>query len=407
MTEPFASMGEDRAEREGPYAEGRRADRTYVSKSFSLAGSPGVPARFVYKVFDPESETDLDVGVDGAEWLVHASPQGRVQVKLLIAREAGHVSDLWVQRLKYSARGVPRAEHVLGLHVDDARRLVELLRNLDHVPVEGEESIRFDDALLNDVLSSRESVARLYATDPDLFRRLISDDAAQRDVIALKRRRAEVERFRTLMSDADAFDAAVQDAPGRKPEAVWQRFFEDNPWILGAGLGAQLYTSWSPDRLEQVVGGPSIAREGKRADAIMRTSGVVRWMTFAEFKTHRTDLLAGRYRSGVFPPSDELVAGIAQSQATVRRALEDIGEALRERADDGSEIPNEVTFLMRPRSYLIIGKLDEFLGEEGGPHVPKIRSFELFRRSLVEPEVVTFDELLARAEWLVSVEEPA
>ena len=85
----------------------------------------------------------------------------------------------------------------------------------------------------------------------------------------------------------------------------------------------------------------------------------------------------------------------------MRRALEDIGEALRERAEDGSEIPNEVTFLMRPRSYLIIGTLDQLLGEGGGPHVEKIRSFELFRRSVSEPEVVTFDELLATLEHLI------
>jgi hypothetical protein len=30
-----------------------------------------------------------------------------------------------------------------------------------------------------------------------------------------------------------------------------------------------------------------------------------------------------------------------------------------------------------------------------------LRSFELFRRNLHEPEVITFDELVARAEWHV------
>ncbi len=33
------------------------------------------------------------------------------------------------------------------------------------------------------------------------------------------------------------------------------------------------------------------------------------------------------------------------------------------------------------------------------------RSFELYRRNLYEPEVITFDELLARAEWHVEVAE--
>src|SRR5699024_9936549 len=60
------------------------------------------------------------------------------------------------------------------------------------------------------------------------------------------------------------------------------------------------------------------------------------------------------------------------------------------------------TFIVRPRSYLIVGSLDQFVGSEGGLHHDKFRSFELHRRNLYEPEVLTFDEVLARAEWQVS-----
>jgi hypothetical protein len=57
--------------------------------------------------------------------------------------------------------------------------------------------------------------------------------------------------------------------------------------------------------------------------------------------------------------------------------------------------------LVRPRSFLIVGHLGEFRGARGGVNPDKYRSFELFRRHLDEPEVITFDELLARAEWHV------
>jgi len=39
----------------------------------------------------------------------------------------------------------------------------------------------------------------------------------------------------------------------------------------------------------------------------------------------------------------------------------------------------------------------------GGVHRAKYESFELYRRNLYEPEIITFDELLARAEWHVEV----
>jgi Shedu protein SduA, C-terminal len=395
---------ESREERDGMYAEGRFTNRTYVSRGFPLASDPGVPARFVSKVFDPESDTEVEPFGQGEVWLVRESPKGRVQLKLLVAREQGHVSHLWVQRITHP-KGVARADNVLSLTGADAERLIELVRSLDYIPVSGEESVRVDDALVRELFASPGSLTQLYEREPELFRKLITDDAAARDVVALQRRRAEVDRFRRLLDDDDYFDAQVQLTARKRKEDVWQAFFEGNPWILGTGLGGQLYTSWDEARLEQVVAGTSIAREGKRADALMRTSGVVRWLTFAEFKHHRTELLDKEYRPGAWRVSPEAVGGVAQAQATVRRAIQDIGEVLRSKAADGSEIPDDMTFLTRPRSFLVAGQLTQLLGEDGGPHQEKIRSFELFRRSLTDPEIVTFDELLARAEWVVDVEE--
>lgn len=101
----FASVGrpvpEGREERDGMFAEGRFTNRTYASRSFPLAGAPGVPAKFVCKVFDPESETEVEPFGEGEVWLVRESPKGRVQLKLLVAREQGHVSRLWIQRITH------------------------------------------------------------------------------------------------------------------------------------------------------------------------------------------------------------------------------------------------------------------------------------------------------------------
>jgi hypothetical protein len=127
-------------------------------------------------------------------------------------------------------------------------------------------------------------------------------------------------------------------------------------------------------------------------------------MVFTEIKTHRTDLLtSAEHRSGCWAPSKELAGGVAQVQGTVHRAVAEIGERIASQAGDGSDIPGDFTYLIRPRSVLVIGSLSQLTGENGGDHADRIRSFELFRRQLVEPDVVTFDELLARAEWVVEL----
>jgi hypothetical protein len=72
--------------------------------------------------------------------------------------------------------------------------------------------------------------------------------------------------------------------------------------------------------------------------------------------------------------------------------------------DDGAET-GEAAYVVRPRSYLIAGHLRKLRGANG-VHRDKYRSFELYRRNLYEPDVITFDELLARAEWHVQAAQP-
>lgn len=250
------------------------------------------------------------------------------------------------------------------------------------------------------LLAQAQVPRRLYSVDPLLFATFIENDVTANDAIALARRRAVVERFRRLLGDPQFFSEAAEEFGGRK-EAVWQRLLEDNPWILGVSLAGQLLTSWSADKLEQVVAGFSVSGPGKRADALMHTSGQIRALVFAEIKHHMTDLLGDEYRVGAWAPSAELSGGVAQVQQTIHLASRQIGESLAETDESGAET-GEYTYLVRPRSFLILGNLEELRGARG-VHRAKYESFELYRRNLYEPEIITFDELLARAEWHVAV----
>ncbi len=249
--------------------------------------------------------------------------------------------------------------------------------------------------------NDEESFLALYRADPQRFRQLIAADESARDLVAIAHRKRQLDRFRRLLKDEGYFSKELAESGGRGEEHVWQRFFEDNPWIFGVALAGQLLTRWNSEKLEQVVTGASITRAGKRTDALLRTSGLVKSLVFAEIKTPKTPLLGREPRSGCWSSSTHLSEGIAQVQGTVHLAVDDIGERLHSTATDGTEIAGDYTYLLNPRSYLIIGQLDQFLGPDGGHHRGKIRSFELLRSKLKDPEVVTFDELLARAEWSV------
>lgn len=390
------------------YARRRLLSRTYISRSFPLRvhGSRdfGQLARFVYKVFDEDELEEFDrkaPGIELTEEIVKETPAGRKQIRLQLAREAGQVREIQIQRVPRSGDSV---EALLTLDRDGSRRLIDLIRSLDYVPVEGDsERVRVDDSIIRDLFADPAAVETLYRRDPEKFRRAIANDATAGDLVAIAHRKTIVARFRELLEDPEAFSAATADAGGR-PEKVWQSFLEKNPWILGITLTGQLLTSWNEERLEQVVAGFSVAGEGKRTDALLRTNGAIRSLVFAEIKHHKAPLLGREYRPGAWAASQELAGGVSQLQQTVYRAKHEIGERLRDLDESGAET-GEVTFLVRPRSYLIIGDLGQLRGS-GGVNPGKHRSFELHRRNLYEPEIITFDELLARAEWHVSLAEP-
>jgi hypothetical protein len=341
---------------------------------------------------------DEEIGTMEVVRMVNASRQ-RKQLKLMVAREAGDVRKLELQEISFDP-AASWARSLLTLDDAQAQRLVGMLRAVDNLPLAEGETQRLDDNVIEAVFSDADAMNRLYGSDPDRFRVLIENDATAEDVIAVARRRAAVDHFRRLLADPAFFEA---ERAGGSRERVWQDFLEENPWILGVNLAGQLLTRWDNKKLEQTVAGHSVAGAGKRADALLQTNGRIRSLVFAEIKHHQTPLLTIEpYRAGAWAPSSELAGGVAQIQQTVQSAHREIGERLRATSTDGAETGEEA-FLVRPRSYLIVGNLTELLGSTDGVHVGKHRSFELFRRNLYEPEIITFDELLARAEWHVSL----
>lgn len=383
------------------FASRRLPTRTYASKSFEMrfGQDAGHPARYVHRVFD-EVMTEDDEDWEWETHVVFETPGGRKQLEVQVARSAGAVRKIRIQKVPTSG-DMTKLEPVLELNREQSARLLDTLRALESIPIEGESTVRVDDDLLRQVFEDPNAFGAVYERNPEVFRKLIESDASARDVLALSRRRQVVATMRTWLEDPTAFDVAKAEAGGS--EKAWQRLLEDNPWILGVGLSGQLLTAWRTGDLEQTVVGRSIKGVGKRVDALMRTEGVVRSLAFAEIKHHRTELLAEEYRSGCWRPSDEIAGAVVQIQQTVHLAVRDLGfDSMQDQAADGSML-DTTTFVLRPRCYVIAGHSDQLAGESGRLVPDKVRSFELFRRNLHEPEILTFDELLARAEWHVQL----
>ena len=177
-------------------------------------------------------------------------------------------------------------------------------------------------------------------------------------------------------------------------------FFELNQWIFGYGLAYVHASSLDDRKLEQIIIGHDLTTSGKRSDAVMKARGAVESLCLVEIKRHTARLIQSKpYRPGCWAPSEDLAGGISQVQTTVAHVAKKVASKL-ELKDVQGRPTGETVFTYEPRSFLIIGSLEQF-NTDHGLHEEQYRSFELYRRNIGHPDILTYDELLHRARFIV------
>ena len=109
----------------------------------------------------------------------------------------------------------------------------------------------------------------------------------------------------------------------------------------------------------------------------------------------KTPIFAEReYRSGVPSFSPDFIGGVSQAQVNSRTW--DI-EGSR-RLTDRELLEKRRIYTIAPLSILVIGSL----GQLEKAH--RTQAFQLFRRNVHNPEILTFDELFERAKFIAQAE---
>lgn len=397
------------------YVAGRIPGTTYFSRQWSYKGTydkdekltdrVGQVARYAYTVIDSDSGV-LFESTNGREVVIRETEKTKQQLKAIFFEQDRHIGRLLLQR--FNADGSPlngtNSGSVFALTGEEIGIAADFFRMVESSAISDEYGFKLNPGAIDSIVAVPEARAALYENSRDEIFNLIEDDVHARDVIALARRRQQLEVFEQLMNDDGYFHSKKEEWQKTKDEDVWQYFFELNPWVFSFGLSSQVLLSWNKDKLESVVSGATIANSGKRVDALMRTAGFFSSLCFVEIKTPKTVLLSKQsYRSASWRPTGELTGAVAQCHATLDLARSALGEKLRERDADGFET-HLVAHYCRPRSYLIAGQTSEFLSDEHNINHDMYRSFENFRRSLTDPEIITYDELYERALRVVNHE---
>jgi len=377
------------------YHINKKPGKTYISKSLSFSDQEDRKIRYASKVF---AEHELNCfALEKGEHVIRITPGGKQEIVAKFYEDNRSIDTLILQRFTTES-GNPH-KTCFTFVGDEIRKIVEFINNLQLVDLSNPNKINVTDDQLSKMIIDQKQARNLINHNQELILELAKSEVTKEDIVALGYRRSQLERFDSLLNDQDYFESECREHECTA-ESLWQKFFENNKWVFGYGLGYLFLTGLDEKKLEQVVQGYDLSKRGKRADAVMKTRGIISSLCFIEIKTHKTDLLQSSvYRSGCWASSDELSGAISQVQGTVTRAVKNLSEKIE--FEDGQGNPTgEHVFNYYPKSFLVIGSLCEF-ETENGINKDKYRSFELYRRNTSSPEIITFDELYERARFIV------
>lgn len=380
------------------YFEGRKPNRTYISKSFQ-SNHPddiGKNIRFITKVIDCDDGITHKL-TSKKEIVLRTTPKERQQIRIKWYEDDKKIATVSLQKYEQKT-GIP---HKISFCFkgEEVQKLKDFIGSIQILNFSDKGGTRIEE---DEIIKMREELIK----NAPLLKEILKNNITEIDIVSLGYRKNQLYVFKNLLDNGQFFDAKKKEWKKIRDEDVWQYFFEKNNWIFGYGLNFSFNEPINQNQLEQVIKGFDISSGGKRVDALLKTRGVINSICLVEIKKPGDPLLKevkNPYRSECWQLSDELNGGISQSQKNSQKTIESIGTKLQLKKEDGTPTGG-IIFSYLPKSYLIIGNLKQFVTEKG-INEEKYSSFELYRKNIINPEIITFDELFERAKFIVEANE--
>lgn len=252
--------------------------------------------------------------------------------------------------------------------------------------------------LLNSNQSTVEWWAYLFMTFNNIAEKAIVDNDAKKSAWAM----GSAERCRSMCVFKDSLEEVVWMGHSARriidviqkwhankensDEEFWQTIFNENPYVLSQLFSVPVV--FIKDKA--YVGGINVERQDAKFVDYLYTNESSNDAILVEIKTPKTKLVGTRYRTGVHKPSSELSGSVIQ--------ILDYRRELSQNIHTITKGTDHIIDVFSPRCVVIVGNALEELDTE-----KKRKSFELFRTSLKDVEIVTFDELFKKAEILATL----
>jgi len=336
--------------------------------------------------------------------------KNRVKLTVTFLRANGDIKEVTLKKFKqFSSRGVTRWEEqhwepgqpMTFSHFTFEKLLgfLKLLTELDLANL-NERRIALSEHTGATFDAETQEKMRVLLQQPDGLKMveelLRNGSITSRDLVNIGYRKGQLEIFERLLQSREAMAGyrAEHGISGNQPEKVWQHFFRANDWIFGVGLDYRFLGLLQSEA--HIAAEDAAGRDGAIADFLM---GATDFTVLVEVKTPQAQLFQkSTNRANSWQLSGDFVGAVSQmlEQKASWQVKAETGAAGN--FDGSGNLINQRT--ADPKCILIIGSEGAFAGTEKARAI-KLRTFELFRRDSRNVEIVTYDELLERARFIV------
>jgi hypothetical protein len=330
-------------------------------------------------------------------------PAGFLQLSLNPLRSSGNLTRAGIQMLAemFFLKGLPQQD--IG-YVEFATALegeMDVIVNA-FAPLDGLDiNNPGDSEQILTIMKKHQGTREFWAMSSGLFLNMAREAIANGQAARAAWAAAYAERVRSMMVFKESLEEVVWMGSSAKrlidilgtwdghrqnaDEEFWQLTFNENSYVLSQVFAVPMLFL----KEKAYVGGMTLERSDSRFVDYVYSAESSREAILIEIKTPTTPLLASEYR-GNRPPSRELAGSVVQVlnyRAELTRNLHSL--------TDKTDIKLRA---FTPRCAIIIGNAAAELNDENSR-----RSFELFRTSLKDVEVITYDELFRKVEILAEL----
>lgn len=406
-------MGKKKSELEYDYFKARTPRRIYVSKAFRSFKFKGrivtTEQRYIKKVFEKDTGFEFveSVNAKGEITLRNYNVLGKqIQVNAVVySHQDTNLMEFTLQKFVENEDNTitPIKETSFTFNQKEFAALLKFLSDLKFLDFSYKERFVVEE---KDLISSEKILINLTNPDPNkiLVDKGFGDIIKQLEHLNSNERKALIDTLKNNILTKEDLDILSGRKDGleefqknlNKPYAYneidWQKFFNENSWIFGYGLD---YKFLNIIQKEASVSGVDIDSKNEvKSDFLL---GDNNFTVIVELKRPDTFLFEkDKNRSESWQLSKDLTYAV--SQILTQKAEWELN-AEKKRYDNKGQPITQAT--IDPKAILIIGHTEQFQGDTK-ENIIKKKTFELYRRNLRNIDIVTYDELLARALFIVN-----